>query len=86
MSGFVGGVGVGSVIGGLLVVGSLLGGLLVVGSLLGGLVVGSSTGPASVGNMVFGGFEGVGADLGHVSSVAGTNSSCFIESVHERIK
>ena len=60
MSGFVGGVGVGSVIGGL-------------------LVVGSSTGPASVGNMVFGGFEGVGADLGHVSSVAGTKSSCFIE-------
>jgi hypothetical protein len=70
MSGFVGGVGVGFVIGGLLVVGSLLGGLL---------VVGSSTGPASVGNIVIGGFEGVGADLGHVSSVAGTKSSCFIE-------
>lgn len=68
MSGFVGGVGVGSVIGG----------LLVVGSLLGGLVVGSSAGPASVGNIVMGGFEeGVGADLGHVSSVAGAKSSCY---------
>lgn len=43
-----------------------------------GFVVGSSTGPASVGNIVIGGFEeGVGADLGHVSSVAGTKSSYF---------
>jgi hypothetical protein len=50
-----------------------------VGSLIGGLlVVGSSAGPASVGNIVIGGFEeGVGADLGHVSSVAGTKSSYF---------
>ena len=56
MSGFVGGVGVGSVIG--------------------GLVVGSSAGVASVGKGVMG-LEGVGADLGHVSSVAGTKSSCF---------
>ena len=55
MTGFVVGVGVGSL-----------------------LVVGSSTGPASVGNIVIGGFEeGVGADLGHVSSVAGTKSSYF---------
>ena len=53
MTGFVVGVGVGSL-----------------------LVVGSSAGPASVGNIVIGGFEeGVGADLGHVSSVAGTKSS-----------
>lgn len=57
-------------------VGSVIGGLLVVGSLLGGLVVGSSAGPASVGNIVMGGFEVVGADLGHVFSVAGTKSSC----------
>jgi len=55
MTGFVVGVGVGSL-----------------------LVVGSSAGPASVGNIVIGGFEeGVGADLGHVSSVAGTKSSYF---------
>ena len=39
------------------------------------------------------GLEGVGADLGHASSVAGTKSSCFIllhvwgrETVYERIK